>query len=463
MVLRRRGSFRIRMCLDCRNTHLPRAPSQWQLIVWLTYPQVRHRGVLNLGWGSHGFSIRTFLKSSSLHLRASESLCVHPQCVSWLWNPGFWNPFCCTLQVPPPRGSVLREGSCEAGKGRRQFMKNRSFQNRGFPISDARAARKGMSLRGQTPICGYLRVPAVFCGSLRKSAVFCENLRFPNASFLGKGENLQKLAKICVWARFFPWGLSPQAHPEMRWRSIRPTMFLGLWNSVGPQIPDPEMTFGGTQMGTETNGHQNVKFSKLRNLPFWYHPFWYLLGFAETFSMTQTRLSRVRNTWLKNGSKNGFSPGNSWSHLVRTGCNARALCRTYDFENSATHAPSFHGAQHGHRDLGTLCPSKLRISGREKVTWSSLKGVLKQGPFCFQIWGFYNQKWAALALKRPFSKPNLNRTGSVFWLLSITCYLWFYDVPSYPCPNREIARRQASRNCQCTQRNAFMTTPYLAP
>ena len=46
-----------------------------------------------------------------------------------------------------------------------------------------RAALKGTNLRGQTPICGFLRVPAVFCGFLRKSAVFCENLRFPNASF----------------------------------------------------------------------------------------------------------------------------------------------------------------------------------------------------------------------------------------------------------------------------------------
>ena len=40
-----------------------------------------------------------------------------------------------------------------------------------------RAALKGTNLRGQTPICGFLRFPAVFCGFLRKSAFFCENLR----------------------------------------------------------------------------------------------------------------------------------------------------------------------------------------------------------------------------------------------------------------------------------------------
>ena len=43
-----------------------------------------------------------------------------------------------------------------------------------------RGPRKGTNLRGQTPICGFLRVPAVFCGFLRKSAVFCENQRFSN-------------------------------------------------------------------------------------------------------------------------------------------------------------------------------------------------------------------------------------------------------------------------------------------
>ena len=72
----------------------------------------------------------------------------------------------------------------------------------------SRAALKGTNLRGQTPICGFLRVSAVFCGFLRKSAVFCENLRFPNASFSRKrresakiSENLRKSA--------FGLGLSP--------------------------------------------------------------------------------------------------------------------------------------------------------------------------------------------------------------------------------------------------------------
>ena len=57
-----------------------------------------------------------------------------------------------------------------------------------------RAALKGTNLRGQMPICGFLRVPAKICGFLRQSAVFCENLRFPNALFSGKR---RESAKIC--------------------------------------------------------------------------------------------------------------------------------------------------------------------------------------------------------------------------------------------------------------------------
>ena len=49
-----------------------------------------------------------------------------------------------------------------------------------------RAARKGTNLRGQTPICGFLLVPAKICGFPRKSAVSCQNLRFPNALFSRK-------------------------------------------------------------------------------------------------------------------------------------------------------------------------------------------------------------------------------------------------------------------------------------
>ena len=59
-----------------------------------------------------------------------------------------------------------------------------------------RAALKGTNLRGQTPICGFLRVPAVFCGFLRKSAVFCEICVSQMLRFLGRGENLQKSVKI---------------------------------------------------------------------------------------------------------------------------------------------------------------------------------------------------------------------------------------------------------------------------
>ena len=73
-----------------------------------------------------------------------------------------------------------------------------------------RAALKGTNLRGQTPISGFLRVPAVFCGFLRKSAVFCENLRFPNALFSRKWRgNLQKSTKIYERARFVPLDSPP--------------------------------------------------------------------------------------------------------------------------------------------------------------------------------------------------------------------------------------------------------------
>ena len=57
------------------------------------------------------------------------------------------------------------------------------------------AALKGTNLRGQTPICGFLRAPA--CGFRQFPAEicgFCENLCFPNAKhWLNIG---QKSAKI---------------------------------------------------------------------------------------------------------------------------------------------------------------------------------------------------------------------------------------------------------------------------
>ena len=72
-----------------------------------------------------------------------------------------------------------------------------------------RAALKGTNLRGQTPICGFLRVPAVFCGFLRKSAVFLRKSAFPKC-FVFK-ENLRESAKICENQRksAFGLGLSP--------------------------------------------------------------------------------------------------------------------------------------------------------------------------------------------------------------------------------------------------------------
>ena len=97
-------------------------------------------------------------------------------------------------------------------------------------LTVCRAALKGTNLRGQTPICGFLRVPAVFCGFLRKSAVFCENLRSPSASFSRKrresakiSENLRKSA--------FGLGLSPQVRPVKRALSLRP-------NVPRPSVPD---------------------------------------------------------------------------------------------------------------------------------------------------------------------------------------------------------------------------------
>ena len=54
---------------------------------------------------------------------------------------------------------------------------------------------EGTKLRGQTPICGFLRFPAQICGFLRKSAVFCENLRFPNALFSRKRRESAKISE----------------------------------------------------------------------------------------------------------------------------------------------------------------------------------------------------------------------------------------------------------------------------
>ena len=72
-----------------------------------------------------------------------------------------------------------------------------------------RAALKGTNPRGRTPICGFLRVPAVSCGFLRKSAVFCENLRFPNALFSRKRRESAKISENLRLGSVVPLGLSP--------------------------------------------------------------------------------------------------------------------------------------------------------------------------------------------------------------------------------------------------------------
>ena len=79
--------------------------------------------------------------------------------------------------------------------------------------NNSRAALKGTNLRGQTPICGFLRVPAVFCGFLRKSAVFCENLRFPNASFSRKRRVSAKISENLRESAFSPLRFVPLSAP----------------------------------------------------------------------------------------------------------------------------------------------------------------------------------------------------------------------------------------------------------
>ena len=73
------------------------------------------------------------------------------------------------------------------------------FLQRGSDLQKekVRALLKGTNLKGQTPICNLLQVPAVFCGScesLRLSAKSCASQTF---GFLGKGETLQKSVRIC--------------------------------------------------------------------------------------------------------------------------------------------------------------------------------------------------------------------------------------------------------------------------
>ena len=64
------------------------------------------------------------------------------------------------------------------------------------------------NLRFSAGSCGFLRFPAKnqrFTAKICVSQMLC---------FLGKGENLQKSAKICVLTRFVPLGSSPEARTE---------------------------------------------------------------------------------------------------------------------------------------------------------------------------------------------------------------------------------------------------------
>ena len=82
----------------------------------------------------------------------------------------------------------------------------------GCAFSTHRAVLKRANVRGQTPICGFLRVPVIFvasCEYLRFSAKICV---FGVLFFQAKAQmckNPRISAKICVWARFAPLGLSP--------------------------------------------------------------------------------------------------------------------------------------------------------------------------------------------------------------------------------------------------------------
>ena len=65
------------------------------------------------------------------------------------------------------------------------FMQGSSTKKMLCDHNRHRAALKGTNLRGRTPICGFLRVPAVFCETQRFSAKICISqmlcfLLFPN-------------------------------------------------------------------------------------------------------------------------------------------------------------------------------------------------------------------------------------------------------------------------------------------
>ena len=77
------------------------------------------------------------------------------------------------------------------GNGGGHAGKGTVHQRQDFFCSLKIGPLKGTNLRGQTPICGFLRVPAVFC----------EDLRFPTALFSRK--NL-RFGPVCP-----PLGLSP--------------------------------------------------------------------------------------------------------------------------------------------------------------------------------------------------------------------------------------------------------------
>ena len=75
--------------------------------------------------------------------------------------------------------------------------------------SKLRAVLKGTNLRGQTPICNFLRVPAVFCEHLR----FSVKIRVSQCFVFQEKARISKNLQVCVWARFVPLGLGPLGAP----------------------------------------------------------------------------------------------------------------------------------------------------------------------------------------------------------------------------------------------------------
>ena len=70
-------------------------------------------------------------------------------------------------------------------------------------VTKNRAALKGTNLRGQTPICNFLQVPAVSCENQHSSAKICI---FPNALFSRKRRESAKIREDLRLGSVYPAG-----------------------------------------------------------------------------------------------------------------------------------------------------------------------------------------------------------------------------------------------------------------